>query len=66
MRHLNVLVTTNKDMEENNGTKKGEICNRNGCVGIIEKGEKEGVKAAQKAIKKSNNPNVFLDSGKRS
>lgn len=53
-------------MEENNGTKKGEICNRNGCVGIIEKGEKEGVKAAQKAIKKSNNPNVFLDSGKRS
>lgn len=29
-------------MEENNGTKKGEICNRNGCVGIIEEGEKEG------------------------
>lgn len=29
-------------MNQNSGTKKGEMCNRNGCTGIIEEGEKEG------------------------
>ena len=36
------------------------------CSAAFIEGFKKGVKAAQKAIKESNNPNVFLDSGKRS
>ena len=36
------------------------------CSAAFIEGFKKGVKAAQKAIKESNNPNVFLISGRRS